>query len=283
MKIVYSSYSLHNDYKNTSVPRSFGAASDISLNYIYENRLRLLPQRMRDKVKHIVLTSHKLSSVPTLRELHLNTYSQLLECKTLGKAQAIFPEFREVLQANAVISKGSKNTRTIADRVPLEDLSLYILKERWAKLKTVDEVAKSLGLKNRSSIAWVMDKIRMPDLGKNYQALLKASDETLNRQIAQKVKSYNEAHPETIIAHNRMLAQSPEILQMNKDFADEMWQRMPELKEEMRNFRRDNPHIRACDFYESFWNAFPQYKKLMSDIRKEIGPSISKQYSASKK
>lgn len=247
---------------------SFGGAKDISLRYVWEHRRRLLPERIRRKVGILV---SKNKETPTLRDLHLQTYAELLDCKNLAKAQNIYPEFRGVLQANAVVQKGSKNIRKIEEKVSLKDFSLYILKERWGKLKTEDEIAKELGLKNRSALGWVLDKIHMPNPGKNYLALLKSSDEVLNRSIAEKVKAFNREHPEKIIEHNRLLAQRPEIVQMNKELADEMWERMPEVKEEMSRFRRDNPHIKRADFYEAFWAAYPGYKELMSVIRKEIG------------
>lgn len=250
---------------------SFKGAADISLKYIQENRIRLLPQRMRTAVKFVLDKYPKTGYMPTLRELHLKTYAPLLECKTLGKAQNLFPEFREILQTNTVITKGSKNIRTINEHIDLKDLSLYILKERWGKLKTLNEVAELLGLKNRSALGWLLEKIRMPDLGKNYQALLKASDENLNKDIAEKVKAFNRLHPEKIVEHNRLLAQRPEIIQMNKELAEEMWLRMPDVREEMSKFRRDNPELSSMDFYDAFWKAHPEYKLLMSKIRKEIG------------
>lgn len=260
----------YNLYSYKSVPnlnnQSFKAASDITLKYIYENRLRLLPARMRKLTG--ILVSKKIEK--PLRDLHLQTYAKLFDCESLEKAKNLYPEFREVLQANAVIKKNSPNIKKITQIIPLEDLTLHILKERWGNLKTLDEIAQELGLKNRSALAWTMEKIQMPDLGKNYQALLKASDERLNAIVSQKVKSFNQAHPERMLIHNRMLAQRPEVIQMNKELADEMWERMPELKAEMSYFRRDNPDIKREDFYAAFWEAYPQYKKLMSQVRLEI-------------
>ena len=97
------------------------------------------------------------------------------------------------------------------------------------------------------------------------------ADENLNKDIAEKVKAFNRLHPEKIVEHNRLLAQRPEIIQMNKELAEEMWLRMPDVREEMSKFRRDNPELSSMDFYDAFWKAHPEYKLLMSKIRKEIG------------
>lgn len=247
--------------------QSFGAAKDITLKYIFENRLRLLPQRMRNKTAMLVSKGKEVS----LRELHLKTYAPLLECETLGKAQNLFPEFREVLQANAVIKKGSKNTRAIAENVPLEELSLHILKERWGNLKTLDELAKELGVKDRNALGWVLEKIQMPDLGKNYQALLKASDEALNNAISQKLKAYHRAHPEFIVSHNRAIAKDPNFIKMNSDLSAEAWSRVPHIRKALSDLSAEtSSRIR----FSEFWGRYPEYAEEFGRIKKEVAAEL---------
>lgn len=250
---------------------SFKSSSDISLQYVYDNRLYCLPERMKTEIKIALANKKYNTKLPTLRELHIKTFSPLLEMNSLDEVKRNYPEFSNILNAKKVITKGSKNTKKIENTVSLDGLSLYILKERWAKLKTENEIAKELGLKSRSALGWILDKIKMPELGSKYQSLLKASDAKLNNEISQRTKNYNKSHPNKMVEHNRLLAQRPEIIAMNKELADEMWARMPELKEAMRVFRRDNPKIRKEDFSEAFWQAHPEFKKRMSEIRKEIG------------
>lgn len=250
---------------------SFKSASDISLQYVYDNRMYCLPERMKIEIKKAIENKKHNENLPSLRELHTRTYNALLNMKSLEEVKNYYPEFSNILNAKTVITKGSKNTKIIENTISLNDLSLYILKERWANLKTENEIAHTLGLKNRSALGWILNQIKMPELGTKYQSLLKASDEKLNKEISQRTKNYNKSHPSKMIDHNRLLAQRPEIIALNKELADEMWARMPELKEAMRVFRSDNPKIRKEDFAEAFWQAHPEYKKQMSEIRKEIG------------
>lgn len=254
-----------------SITPSFGAAKDITLKYVFDNRLRLLPQRMRNVVSNVL---QKNKEQPTLRELHLRTYAPLLECGTLGKAQNLFPEFREVLQANAVIKKGSKNTREVSEHVALEDLTLHILKERWGNLKTIDELAKELGLTNRSALGWVLEKIQVPDLGKNYQALLKASDETLNKNVSEKVKAYNLANREKMLAHNRATAQDPVSKQINSDIGQLAWARLPHIREAMSEFSKTTP---SQERFAGFWAKYPQYAKEYGEMKKVVAKELRKE------
>ena len=201
----------------------------------------------------------------------MDIYSNLKKCKTLEEAQELYPEFREVLNANDIIKHKSINVKKIEQKIPSKDFSLYILKQKWGELKTLTEIAEELGLKSRSSLGWFMDKIKFPDLTSNYQTLLKASDPKLNEVITQKTKDYNKKHPEKILEHNRMLAQRQELIQMNKELAEIMWEKMPNLKTAMSDFKRLNPDISKKDFSAAFWAAHPEFKEEMSKIRKEIG------------
>ena len=124
-------------YKRKQEP-SFQGARDINLKYIYDNRLRLLPERIRRKVANVVENNGNIYE--QLRDIHLKTYAPLLQCKTLGKAQNIFVEFSDVLPAQVAIKHKSPNVKKILQNVPIEDLSLVLLKERWGKLKTLDEI-----------------------------------------------------------------------------------------------------------------------------------------------
>src|SRR5574344_1744413 len=172
---------------------NFKGARDINLKYIYKNRMNLLPTRMQQKVKDIVEKGG--DCFQSLRDLHINTYSQLSECKTLSEAQNLYPEFREVLQANAVVKHKSPNIKKVESQIPLEEFSLNLLKSRWADLKTMDE------------------------LGKSYQALLKASDEKLNNDISQKVKNYHKTHYDAMLRHNNAL--SVQFAELNSQIAKE--------------------------------------------------------------
>lgn len=265
MKINENNYSYH--IQNHSAHSSFGSAKDITLEYILKNRERLLPERIRRKASIWVSKKNKIKNMPTLKELHESTYAPLLSCKTLGEAQNRFPEFKEVLQANVVISKGSKNTRKIEEHVPLKDLSLYVLKERWGKMRTLNDIALELGLKDRSALGWVLDKIRMPDLGKNYQMLLKASDEQGNRVISSKVKAYNSAHRDAVIAHNRAVSSMQSVRKLNGLIAQEAWKRLPHVQEALREFSKTT---NSQDRFAAFWSKYPQFAKEFGAMKRTV-------------
>ncbi len=68
------------------------------------------------------------------------------------------------------------------------------------RIKTKDEVARELGLPNRTSLDWALKQINFVYFMPNYRVLLKASDEAGNREIAQKMTAYNEANQELMYA-----------------------------------------------------------------------------------
>ena len=257
---------INNFYKYDSTP-SFKGARDINLKYIYDKRLRLLPQRMRQKVTGIVENNGNIYE--PLREIHLKTYAPLLECQTLGKAQNMFYEFSEVLPAQNVIQHKSQNIKKIMETIPLEDLSLVLLKERWGKLKTLDEIAKELGLKGRNALAWIMDKIRIPDFGTNYHKLLSSTDERLNREIAQKTQNYNNAHRSSVIARNRELSQK--YKELNRQISQMAWDRLPHIKEA---FSKLASKTNGKERFAAFWSTYPEYAKEFAQMKKTVAQEL---------
>ena len=268
---ISSNVKLYNSENSFQSSPSFGAAKDITLEYVLKHRERLLPERIRRKAKIFVSKKDKIKTLPTLKQLHESTYSKLLECNTLSAAQNFYPEFKEILQVNVVLSKTSKNIKKIEEKVPLKDLSLYILKERWGKMKTLNEIAQQLGLKDRSALGWVLEKIQMPDLGKNYQALLKASDEEGNRIIASKVKAFNSQHRDLILAHNRQIAQNARNKALNSMIAKEAWKRLSHVQDALKEFSKTT---NSEERFAEFWAQYPQYAKEFGEMKKIVSEEI---------
>lgn len=260
-------FSTHNYCNSNKYYPNFSGARDINLKYIYDKRLRLLPQRMRVKVANAVENNGDIFE--PLRDIHLRTYAPLLECKTLGKAQNMFYEFREVLPANVVIQHKSPNIKKIMESVKLEDLSLVLLKERWGNLKTLDEIAKQFGLKSRSAIAWLMDIIRIPDFGANYHRLLSSTDETLNKKIAQKTKDYNAAHRAYVIQRNREL--SAKNKELNRQISQMAWDRLPHIKEAMSELASETT---GPERFAAFWEKYPEYAKEYAQMKKIVAQEL---------
>ena len=258
----YNSYNTH-----SLCNASFGSAKDINLKYIHSKRLYLLPKRMQDIVDKII--KNNIEYKGSLRDLHLSVYKPLLECKTLDEARNIFPEFKDVLELNNVTQRGTANLRKIKEKMPLSDFSLYMLKERWGKLKTMQETANDLGFNSRCAISWFAEKSRIPDLGKNYQALLKASDEEMNAAIAAKTKAYNQKHYEYVLTRNRAL--SEQSRELNTLIAKEAWKRLPLIREALADV---SAKTNGSERFSVFWGKYPEFAKSYGQMKHQIAEEI---------
>lgn len=269
----YTNYNLYDMHRSVT-RQGFGAAKDVNLKYIYRTHFDVLPKRIQTEVEKLVKAG-KHESI-TLYDLHKDQYAALLDdktCKTLDDARNLFPEFREVLDASAVIKHKSPNIKKIMEKVPLEDFSLYLLKERWGKLKTLDEIAQDLGLKNRVGIAWLKDKIQMPDFGKNYTTLLRASDEAYNGIIAAKTKAYNAMHYDAVVEKNRRLAR--ENVDLNSYISQEAWDRLPHIREALSEISRTVPKENR---FATLWQMYPDYAKEYAEVKSQIAAEIRGSY-----
>lgn len=269
----YANYNLCN-MQNPVTRQGFGAAKDINLKYICRAHFNVLPKRIQTEVEKLV-KSGKHDRI-TLYDLHKEQYAELLDCETLEAARNKFPEFREVLDARAVIKHKSPNIKKIMEKVPLEDLSLYLLKERWGNLKTLDEIAHDLGLKNRVGIAWLKDKIQMPDFCKNYTTLLRASDEAYNGVIAAKTKAYNAAHYGAVVERNQRLAS--ENIELNRYISQEAWNRLPHIREALSEISRTVPKENR---FATLWATYPEYAKEYAEMKSQIAAEIRGSYKKS--
>lgn len=197
-------------FYNTSKPKqqpSFEAKLPIDLNYIIENRAHLLPQRILENVTEIVAS--KPEKLPTLKEVHLRTYAPLMECNNLEEAQKLFPEFEGIKEANISFKRITGNIKKLQQGGFLkEGFSLKVLQEIWCNLKNQDEIAQQFGLKDRSAITWVLQKIGFVNYNTNYKTLLMSSDPETRATIAGKTIAWNASHPDLMRARNKKAAQS---------------------------------------------------------------------------
>lgn len=264
----YSKYHFIPNYPR--INNNFGAADDINLNYIAKNRMHVLPKRMQDAVTNELKKGNPENI--SLRDLHLKTYSKILDCNSLEELKNEYREFGEVFQANAVVKHKSPNIKKIMKVIPLEDLSLFLAKERWAKLKTTDELAKTLGLKDRGAINWFLDKIQLPRFEKNYMVLLRSTDENLNKEIADKMRAYNLNHRDIVLAHNRKVsAQTKEI---QREISLRAWDRVPHIREALSDMAK------TCDkrvLMANFWTKYPDYAKEYGEAKKIVAEEFKKE------
>ena len=168
---------VYSSYKTSKRNCSFCSASDYSLDYIQKYREQYLPERVKRKVGEILSQKNSVGA-PTLYDLHLELYSSLREknFQSLEELQQEFPEFSGVIGAEKVLKHKSSNIKKLLTKISLAELPVFIIREHWGKLKTYNEIAIELGLKDRSALSWYVQKMNIPSLGKAYQTLLKATE-----------------------------------------------------------------------------------------------------------
>lgn len=261
----YSKYLYTSNYSR--VNKNFGSADNINLKYIEKNRMYILPKRMQDTL----LAELKKGNPDnlSLRDLHLKTYAEILDCNSLDELKNKYSEFGEVLQANAVIKHKSPNVKKIMEVMSLEDLSLFLVKERWGKLKTTDEIAKELGLKDRSAINWFLDKIQLPRFEKNYTALLRASDEALNKELSDKIKSCNQGRQDAVWAHNKKIAEQSKDIQ--REISLRAWERLPHVKAALSDMSKE---FDKKVLMSKFWAKYPDYAKEYGEAKRIVAEEL---------
>lgn len=263
----YTNYNLYNR-QMPAVRQSFGAAKDVNLKYINRVHYDILPKRIQSAVKELVQAGKYDST--TLYDLHKEKYAPLLDCKTLDEARNEFLEFRDVLDASVVVKRPKTvNIRKMRESVELEDLSLYLLKERWGKLKSLDEIAKDFGLSSRTQITWFMDKLQIPTFPKNYTTLLRSSDEALNEVIASKTRAYNSTRYDAVVEKNRRL--SAENIELNRYISQAAWDRLPHIKETLSEISRTVPKENR---FGVLWSRYPEYAKEFAEMKSQIAAEL---------
>ena len=251
-------------YPNSQLSKqpSFEGRRIIDLNYILQNRSNLLPQRVYDKVAEIV--NSKPQTMPTLMQVHKEIYSPLLGCKTLDEAKEIFPEFANIKNAEGSFVRNRGNIKKLKTNGALQDnLSLKLLQDVWGKLKSQDEIAQDLGLESRSSLGWILKKIRFVNYSSNYRTLLMSSDPESRAVIAAKTTAWNACHPDLMYKKNKYAAQfckTPEYRKAHSERMIEYDKLHPERKEKIREFDL------------AVWKKVPEIKKAMSEFAKSQDP-----------
>lgn len=267
---------------------------------------RLIPKRVLEKAKYALANFGK--NLPSLKDIHLETYAPLLQCKSLDEAKKLFPEFENITE-NFEYIRASKHRKSI-DEQNNSNFALRMLQEIWAKLKTKDEIVKDLGFPSRNTLEWPLKKINFVSYSANYKTILNASDPEGNRVIAEKTRAYNQKHPEKMFAKNKKAAQAckskeyreaqskrmkeydidnPERIQKIIEHDKLMWSLCPEVRQAMSKFTLDQPlYVRSVlakrikgyrltpkeklalkGLNEKFWETYPEYKEVLAEANKK--------------
>ena len=249
---------------NQSNPNFTGGGKPISLEYILTKREHLLPKRVLTEAKAELASKRKEKA--SLMELHKKVYNQLLKCTTLEQAKQIFKEF-ENIKTEVEFKRNSVYAKKFKEKVG-NNFVLKMLQEFWGNLKSKDEVAKELGMQNRTSLEWALKNIGFISFSPNYLNLLKASDAEGNQIIARKTKSWNKKHPEFMREHNKRAAQSCKTEKYRraqakrmKEYDEKHPERIAKIAENNRKAWAICPEIR---------NALADFTRAQSDFIKNI-------------
>jgi len=261
MQVNYFSYNTNPYVNNSSSVPAFGAkGKPISLKYIMEKRSHFLPKRVKEAVQKLIDT--RKDEGVSLLDVHRELYGPILSCPNLAKVRKLYPEFNDVLptvpcKRNSVNSKG----RT------MENFGLKVLQEYWGNLRTKDEIAGMVGMKNRSTLDFSLKKINFVGYDNNYKTLINASDAEGNKIIADKTKAWNQANPELRRELNKHAAQGcktdeyrqaqsvrmheydeahPERRQKISQKSKQMWDRCPDVKQAMYEFCQTQSAYLTC-------------------------------------
>lgn len=230
--MIITSYNFRSQYYGRE-KISFEGKKPIDLNYIIKNRENLLPQRIAEKIKKIL--SEPFEKLPTLEEVHKETYAPLLQCKTLQEAKELFPEFSEIKEVTEPFTRITGNIKILQNKGNLrEGLSLELLQEIWGKLTNFDDVAEKIGLSDRHSMDWILKKIEFVKFDKNYKNLISSSTQEGHAKKSLDTKTWNANHPDLILARNKKAAQGnkkPETRKAQSDRIKQFYNNNPERRQ----------------------------------------------------
>lgn len=254
----------YHPYNNYPKKPSFEGKKPFDLNYVLKNRSDLLPERVLKKVRTIAASDIK--PLPTLQEVHKTVYGPLLNCKTLDEAKELFPEFSKMREADFAFERYTGNIKRLTENGYLENnFALKMLQEVWANLKSQDEIAKKMGLKGRTGLGWILQKIGFVNYKSNYKTLLMSSDPETRAVIAAKTTAWNAAHPDLMKAKNKHAAQfckTPEYKKAHSERMFEYDKLHPERREKIREFDR------------AVWAKIPDVRAAMSNFARNQGGFI---------
>ena len=278
------------NYNNNYTPNFTGRGKPLTLDYIVKNRANLLPKRIL--IETIKILEEKIISQPSLMEIHKKIYTPLRECNSLDEVKSLYPEFSEM--KDKVIFQRDGKRKIEFEQKTGNDFPLKMLKLYWCDLKTLDEIAKEMNFKNRTSLDWALNQINFPRFVPNYKTVLNASDEEGNKLIASKTTAWNTLHPDLMYAKNKHAAQGckteeyreaqslrmkkyheehPKLKEKISEFDKMTWDMLPDLRDAISETMRQY-HLEHVEYIRGgfglFWDTYPEYKKLYSEAKQEL-------------
>lgn len=286
---------------------SFGAASDITIEYAIKKHSKFLPQSMIKRIRELINAGHKDKP---LNEVHEEVYKELFEAKTLDEAAEKFPEFAGVRDVKELSQNRSKAIRFLMKIMPLEKFTLDYIKKLYRPTPQ-DKLVSEYGLTNRSLLAWLNSKLNIKKLSGSYIQLLKMSDKKENERIAElsrqaiyadaeaqkyRLQKAAEAHRTSEYRNKKSremkdyYLRHPETAQKTGLISKMTWDRCPEIKEALSKYTKsldsytktvlskkisgemleENEKRIASRYYSDFWKQHHGFKKIYRERRLEV-------------
>ena len=305
MKIL-SLYPYSINQKHTETVR-FGAASDISLEYVLKKHSKLLPKRMIEKIKEAIALGQKQKP---LYELHNEVYKDLFEAESIETLKSEYPEFSDIKDIVSLEKNRSKAIKAVQKIMPLKDFTLDYIK-RLYRPTPQDSLVQEYGFSNRSLIQWLNKKLNIKKLNGNYLQLLKMSNEEENSRIAElarhaifsnteaqeyRLKKAAEAHktPEYRTKKKQEMKdyyiRHPETARKTGLISKLTWDRCPEIKEAFGRYTRKlSPYVKkvlskkqtgaplteqekrtTSGYYKGFWEENEHLRPIYQKRRLEV-------------
>ena len=129
---------------------SFGAKTNQQkLDYIGEENFP--NETILNRYKEVIANGEDKK----LYQIHSEYYANLLDCETLDEVKELYPEFKNVSESKNLTSphKQSIVHKIRANEIPnlsLEDLSLTLLKNHYAKMIGINSIEKNNGIDGKT-------------------------------------------------------------------------------------------------------------------------------------
>ena len=212
-------------------PISFGAKSNADkLKYIGEENFP--NPSILEEYKKVIENGENVY----LCDIHKNFYSKLIDCKTLAEAKELYPEFKDVVDANEIPKENLKGTlKKFAngefENIKLENLSLALLQKHYAQ---ANGYAKSESY-------WGIDAKSIQKLFKDLNVKL------LNREYFITINRETPERREKCAQNTAKSWQNPEYREKCSDAAVKRWE-SPEYRAQQAVAKQEqwaDPKLRA--------------------------------------
>lgn len=188
----FPSYGFYNTVSFTG-----GKSLNLALTKQQLDTFSRYPDRIKDGINKVLLSGNPDNL--TLIDVHLDSYDNLNNCRTLDEAKVLYPEFKDVLSdkdietsQNAFIDKVKNGEIEELDKDA--DLALQLLQLYWGAGFSLRTLQEKFSDKN---IYAAIKKLNIPRFDRIYAEYLKLSDKDYNERFTAKMSELLTGKPHT--------------------------------------------------------------------------------------